>query len=92
VTAKAGTGAKAPPEPVRPKDLSHIRVGPPFDSKIDAKCPLCEGSTLGKKVAIVENTRTRGKRAAHEDCIQRPENADLLARRSNAGTFSDFLA
>ena len=92
VTAKATPGAEAPAsdETPTPKDLSHIRVGPPFESKIDQRCGCgCLQPTLGKTTAIVENTRTKKKRGYLEECLAlRPE---LLERREQSGE-SGFLA
>jgi hypothetical protein len=77
-------------EPPAAKDLSHIRVGPPFESKIKQRCGCgCGTETFGQRAAIVENTRTEKKRAYLETCLeQRPE---LLARRTQTGD-SEFLA
>jgi len=92
VTAKATpeVNASASDESTKPKDLSHIRVGPPFVSKISQRCGCgCGKQTLGQTTAIVENTRTEKKRGYLEECLQlRPE---LLARRSEAGD-QGFLA
>ena len=84
MVAKANTGAKASAESeTPPKDLSHIRVGPPFTSKLARPCGCgCGKPTLGQPCAVVENTRTEKKRAYLEACVQiRPL---LLARRESA--------
>jgi hypothetical protein len=64
-------------------------VGPPFPSTIDRPCGCgCGESTLGKVCAIVENTRSKKKRAYLEAHLQtRP---GLLARR-DTGSEDDFL-
>jgi hypothetical protein len=91
VTAKPHTeGAPSAGSETRPTDLSHIRVGPPFDSKLDRPCGCgCGKTTGGKTAAIVENTRSKKKRAYLEACVQ--ERPDLLARRDTADEGS-FLA
>ena len=93
MTAPKGSGALFPPTPSEtpPKDLSHVRVGVPFESKVDARCGCgCGESTLGKTAAIVENTRSHKKRGYLETCVQaRPE---LLARRDAGSSEEDFLS
>lgn len=73
------------------RDLTHIRVGPPFASKLDRPCGCgCGATTKDKQAAIVENTRSGKKRAFLEACLQKPERAALLARRED--TEDSFLA
>lgn len=92
VTAKATPGAKAPANDGATngdRDLSHIRVGPPFTSKIDRPCGCgCNEKTGGKACGIVENSRSGKKRAYLEACLEK--RPDLLARR-DAETEGDFL-
>jgi hypothetical protein len=88
VPAKAGNAEKSASEPL-PVELVHIRVGPPFTSKVTARCPLCHAGTVGTECAVVENTRTEKKTAVHEACLaKRP---DLLARRESPN-FDTFLS
>lgn len=90
MTAKATTGANAPEKPVRPTDLSHIRVGPPFTARFVKACAICrEDIGVGVRAAIVENSRTGKKATVHEDCLT--EDADLLARRDTED-INSFLA
>lgn len=90
MTAKASTGATAPEKPVRPTDLSHIRVGPPFTARFVKPCVICrEDVAVGVRAAIIENTRTAKKATVHEDCIA--EDPALLARRGT-DDIETFLA
>jgi len=89
--AKAGTAAKAAAEPVRPSDLSHVRVGPPFEARFSKPCIAChEVVKKGSQAAMVENTRTGKKATIHEECLM--EDAGLLARRETAADLETFLA
>ncbi len=86
MTAKAVGGAHTPPEnaaQTEPKDLSHIRVGPPFLGRTGGRCVACRGQTKGMMIHIVENTRTDSRKAICADCLLK--NEALAARQSEDG-------
>jgi hypothetical protein len=89
VPANPRTGAKAPEKPVRPTDLSHVRVGPPFKAKFDKPCLACRQPTKDTECAMVENTRTAKKATIHERCLQL--DSALLARRDVETDIDGFL-
>lgn len=95
--AKAGSTLQDVPEPLRSnapeRDLSHIRVGPQFLSKVDGACPECGESTLERTCVIIENGLTKKKLAMHSPvCLDR--HPELKARqglrsRPDLGSFLD---
>lgn len=65
--------------PSADRDLSHIRVGPPFSSKLSRPCAdSCGQDTKGKECAIIENTRSGKRTAMLQSCLEkRPDLAAL---------------
>jgi len=83
----ASKGAR--PTAERPKDLSHIRVGPPFEAKRGGRCASCHDPVKGKEAHVVENTKTEAKKVICADCLAKdPE----LAARQDADDLNSFLA
>lgn len=92
MTAKATSSGKPDSaKPVRPTDLGHIRVSPPFKAKFARPCLICRQEVeRGTEAALVENTRSHKKATAHEECVL--EDAALLARRESAADLDGFLS